>query len=97
MKTTSEYLSILKSYKDSQAGKYGITRMGIFGSVARGEQKEESDIDICYEGKAPSLLTLDKIQTELTLLFGCPVDLVRMRVSMNDYLKERIAREAVYV
>ena len=45
MKTTSEYLSILKNYKASQAGKYGITRMGIFGSVARGEQKEDSDIE----------------------------------------------------
>lgn len=97
MKTTSEYLSILKNYKASQAGKYGITRMGIFGSVARGEQKEDSDIDICYEGKAPSLLTLDKIQSELKSLFGCSVDLVRMREHMNDYLKERITKEAIYV
>lgn len=97
MKTTSEYLAILKSYKVSQAGKYGVTRMGIFGSVARGEQQEDSDIDICYEGKAPSLLTLDKMQSELKNLFGCSVDLVRMRESMNDYLKERITKEAIYV
>ena len=97
MKTTAEYLAILKNYKTQQAGNYGITRMGIFGSVARGEQKEGSDVDICYEGKAPSLLTLDKIQSELRNLFGCPVDLIRIREHMNDYLKERISKEAIYV
>ena len=97
MKTTSEYLAILRTYHTLYAGKYGITRMGIFGSVARGEQKENSDIDICYEGKAPSLLTLDKIQSELKNMFGCPVDLVRIREHMNDYLKERITKEAIYV
>ncbi len=97
MKTTTEYLSILKNYQAQHAGKYGITRMGIFGSVARGEQKEESDIDICYEGKAPSLLTLDKMQSELKNLFGCPVDLVRIREHMNAYLKQRITKEAIYV
>lgn len=97
MKTTAEYLAILKNYKTLHAGNYGITRMGIFGSVARGEQKEGSDVDICYEGKAPSLLTLDKIQSELRNLFGCPVDLIRIREHMNDYLKERISKEAIYV
>lgn len=97
MKTTAEYLAILKNYKTQYAGNYGITRMGIFGSVARGEQKEGSDVDICYEGKAPSLLTLDKIQSELRNLFGCPVDLIRIREHMNDYLKERISKEAIYV
>ena len=97
MKTTAEYLAILKNYNTQHAGNYGITRMGIFGSVARGEQKEGSDVDICYEGKAPSLLTLDKIQSELRNLFGCPVDLIRIREHMNDYLKERISKEAIYV
>ena len=56
MRTTAEYLSILRTFYRSQAAKYGITRMGIFGSVARGEQTEDSDVDICYEGTAPTLL-----------------------------------------
>ena len=42
-------------------------------------------------------MTLDKIQSELKSLFGCSVDLVRMREHMNDYLKERITKEAIYV
>lgn len=61
MKSTSEIIAILKAYKEVNAPKYGFKRMGIFGSVARGEQTEEGDVDICYEGEAPSLLTLDRI------------------------------------
>lgn len=37
MKSTSEYLSILREYMAKNASKYNIVRMGIFGSVARGE------------------------------------------------------------
>ena len=33
MRTTAEYLSILRTFYRSQAAKYGITRMGIFGSA----------------------------------------------------------------
>ena len=61
MKSTSEILALLKTFKKKATEKYGFTRLGIFGSAARGEQTENSDVDICYEGKAPSLLTLDRI------------------------------------
>ena len=79
MKTTSEILTILRNYKPIASSKYGLTKIGIFGSVARGEQKDDSDVDVCYEGKAPSLLTLDIIQSDLENLFGTHVDMVRMR------------------
>lgn len=97
MKSTSEILELLKLYKQVNARKYGFSRLGVFGSVARGEQTEHSDVDICYEGNAPSLLTLDRIQSELEELLGCPVDLVRIREQMNVRLKNRINREGVYV
>lgn len=40
MKTTLEVLNILKSYKSIAISIYGLTKIGIFGSVARGEQTE---------------------------------------------------------
>lgn len=46
MKTVTEYISLLRDYMQKNAGKYGISRMGIFGSVARNEQTETSDVDI---------------------------------------------------
>lgn len=97
MKTTSEILSLLKSYKSIATSKYGFTQIGIFGSVARGEQTEGSDVDVCYEGKAPSFLTLDMIQTDLERLFEAKVDMVRIRDRMNSLLKERILKEGIYV
>ena len=59
MLTTVEYLSLLREYMRKNAAKYGISRMGIFGSVASsGEQHEGSDVDICVEIDRPSIFTL---------------------------------------
>ena len=97
MKTKAEILHLLKLYKPTAKSKYGLTRIGIFGSVARDEQTGDSDVDVCYEGTVPSLLTLDKIQTELEQLFGCKVDMVRLRDNMNRLLRQRILRDGIYV
>ena len=97
MKDKTEILQLLKRYKTTAQKKYGMTKIGIFGSVARGEQTDDSDVDVCYEGKVPSLLTLDLIQTDLERMLGSRVDLVRVRDGMNSLLRERIRKEAVYV
>ena len=64
MLTTVECLSLLREYMRKNAAKYGISRMGIFGSVARGEQHEGSDVDICVEIDRPSIFTLVHIKEE---------------------------------
>ena len=97
MKDKTEILQLLKRYKTTAQKKYGMTKIGIFGSVARGEQREDSDVDVCYEGEAPSFLTLDMIQSELEDLLGSKVDIVRVRDNMNSLLRQRILREGIYV
>jgi len=97
MKTKAEILQLLKCYKSTAQNKYGMTKIGIFGSVARGEQKEGSDVDVYYEGEAPSFLTLDMIQSELEELLGSKVDIVRVRDNMNSLLRQRILRDGIYV
>jgi hypothetical protein len=97
MKSRAEILSLMSRFKPTAQEKYGITKLGIFGSVARGEQTDKSDVDICYEGQAPSLLTLDKIQAELEQLLDCKVDLVRVRENMNNLLRKRILRDGIFV
>ena len=49
MKTLPEYITLLHSYMQQNASKYGILRMGIFGSVARNEHTPTSDVDIYVE------------------------------------------------
>ena len=83
MKSTAEILELLRVFKAQ--------------SVARGEQTNQSDVDICYESEPPSLLTLERIQSELEELLGCSVDLIRIREHMNSRLKQRILNEGVYV
>ena len=54
MKTTNDYLTNIRQFKQQFAEKYGIISIGIFGSVARGEQHEESDLDVFVELKDPA-------------------------------------------
>lgn len=97
MKSTSEYLSILREYMAKNASEYNIVRMGIFGSVARGEQTEDSDIDIYLETSQPNMFALAHIKEELQTLFNCNVDIIRLREHMDDLLKHRIEKEGIYV
>lgn len=97
MKSTEEILYTLAQFKPEISSRYGIVGLGLFGSAARGEQTEESDVDIFYQGKALSLLTLDSLQSDLESLLGCKVDIVRMRDNMNPLLRSRIEKEGRYV
>jgi uncharacterized protein len=90
-------LLILKNYKNQFADKYEIQSLGLFGSVAREESKEDSDVDICIVLNNPDLITLSRIRQELEEKIKVHVDLIQYRDRMNDYLKERIARDVIYV
>lgn len=96
MKKTTEYIALLHKYMLDNANKYGIMRIGIFGSVARGEQHENSDVDVCVELKKPCMFYLVHIKEELQLLFGCAVDIVRLRDDMDEVLKQNIMEEGIY-
>ena len=97
MKTTSEYLRLLKQFKDTKGATYGIQKIGLFGSVARGEQKEGSDVDVCFEGVPKGLFAVGGIKVDLEQLFGCSVDVVRLREKMDSFFKEQIMKEVIYV
>ena len=98
MKTTSEYLQLLKQFKESKALAYGIQKIGLFGSVARGEHTEDSDVDVCFEGKAIGLFSMAQLKGELEQLLGTTVDLLRMRKQLDgSALKESVMRDIVYV
>ena len=90
-------LNILAQYKKNNDDKYGIKKLGLFGSVARDEANDSSDVDICIETKTPDMFALVHIKEELQNLFHASVDIVRLRERMNPYLKKRIDKDAIYV
>ena len=93
---SNDVIEKLRHLKPELEQRYGVTRLGIFGSVARNEAHNESDIDIVVD-MAPDLLKRVSLKAELELLFGKKVDVVRYWHGMNNYLKARIDQEAVYV
>ncbi|WP_417909577.1 nucleotidyltransferase family protein [Candidatus Electronema sp. PJ] len=95
--TRSEILKILAQYKRENSAKYGINNIGIFGSYSTGQATDASDIDIVLETQLPDLYILVHIKEELEAIFNKPVDLVRIRATMNPYLKKRIDRDVQYV
>ena len=75
--------------------KNNIVFMGLFGSYSRGEQKKRSDIDIAieFDGKRNhTLLTLVRIENELTNIFGRKVDLGTLN-SINPHVKKSIIKD----
>jgi predicted nucleotidyltransferase len=96
MAYTSEYLAVLRDYKKRFAEKYGIERIGIFGSVACGTHKPDSDVDICVELKKPDMFFMIGIKDDLQNIFNRKVDIVRMRKNMNPFLVETLNKTAVY-
>ncbi|WP_294913774.1 nucleotidyltransferase family protein [Sulfuricurvum sp. UBA5598] len=90
-------LDILKQFKDDFADRFGIVRIGLFGSTVRNEAKSNSDIDVVVETKTPDMFAIVHAKNTLEELFHLNVDVVRYREKMNPYLKKSIENEAVFV
>jgi hypothetical protein len=92
-----EALEILRRLKPSLVERYGISGIGIFGSVARDEAGPESDVDVVVRLDSGSLGTLVRIHEELEEAFGTRVDLVRYRDSLRPLFKRRLDQDCAYV
>ncbi len=92
-----QIIALLKEYKKNQAEQFGVVKMGLFGSVARGSVKKDSDIDIVVEFKKRNLLNRISLKMSLEDYLDMPVDVVADRGDLNPLLKERIARDVIYV
>ncbi len=77
------------------AAKYGAYNVRVFGSVARGEADEKSDIDLLVNMEPDrSLFDLGGLLTDLEDLLGCKVDVVTEK-GLRDRIRERVLKEAV--
>ena len=95
--TREDLPSFISEHKDELRRSFGVRTIGLFGSYAKGEEFEGSDIDIVVELEKPDLFYLIGIKQTLEEAFGRKVDVVRLRDTMNPSLRRRIQRDAVYV
>ena len=97
MNTRADYLEILRRFKLEYGEKYGIISIGLFGSVARDEHTEESDVDVLVESPTMSIFTCLEIAERLEEMMGVKVDVATKSKFMRPRFKARIENEVVYV
>jgi uncharacterized protein len=99
MTDSTQILDYLATNKDRLQNEYHLVKIGLFGSMARNEQTNNSDIDILveFEDNTNDLYTLkEKLKDEIQLILNTPVDLCREKY-IKSYFKSQILSEVKYV
>ncbi|HEY5220867.1 MAG TPA: nucleotidyltransferase family protein [Candidatus Paceibacterota bacterium] len=92
-----KYLNIINENRSFLRDKYLVKEIGIFGSVARGEQTAVSDVDVLVEFSEPvGFFTFLDLESFLSKTFGKKVDLATKR-ALKPAVKDQILKDAVYV
>ena len=90
--------SEIKNIILSHLKEFDPLKIGIFGSFARGDNKKGSDIDILVEFKeSPTLLTLIKLENDLSDILGIKVDLITTGALKNKRIKKSIKKDLIKI
>jgi predicted nucleotidyltransferase len=93
----SDVLRILQEERQQLVDRYHISALSVFGSVARDEARQDSDVDILVEFSRPvGLFQFIELQQRLEALLGSRVDLGTPR-SLKPHIKEQVLQEAIRV
>lgn len=96
MRTRQEYIDTMLAHADDMRSRFGVSSLRVFGSVARNQHTEESDVDVCVD-MPPRLFKLVGLGSYLEELLGCHVDVIRNHSNMNPLLKSEIENDGIYV
>ena len=93
----TEYIDLLQGCSATLRNDYGIKSLRLFGSVARGEDHEGSDVDVFVETETPNPFVLMDAKDYLEQLVGRSVDIIRNHKNLNPHLRSRIERDGVTI
>ena len=98
MKPLNEIKEIIRDHKVELAEDFGVSEIGIFGSIVRGEAGDDSDVDVLVEFSRPiGLIKFMSLEYHLGQLFGgLKVDLVSKK-ALKPYIGRVILQEVQYV
>lgn len=98
MKSLDELTVILRAHKEELAHRYGVRQIAIFGSFARGEQQEPSDVDILVHLDKPLGLRFFELWDDLEAILGHKVDLLTPNaLKQKPRLWESVKQDLTYV
>lgn len=86
----------LKDSKDLLSKKFKVSSMRLFGSLARNEQTESSDVDVIVDME-PNLFLQVGLKQYLEEKLGCNVDVVRHHKGMDGYFLNQIKRDGITI
>jgi predicted nucleotidyltransferase len=96
MYTLETIMEKLRAAKPELQRKYPISQLGVFGSYARGEATENSDLDLAVELNGPMGLNFVAMANEIEDIFGIKVDVVPKRSIKTIYLSS-VEKDILYV
>lgn len=96
MKTRQEYIDILKKHSDELNERFGISYMRIFGSVAKEQHHEGSDVDVFVVMPA-NAYNLVAAADYMEQLLDCEVDLIRKHNNMRPFFINQILKYGIDV
>ena len=96
MKTRDEIINCLKENKERLQSKFPLKSIALFGSYARNEQTEESDIDVLVEFNQSVGFEFIDLLEDLEKLFNHKIDLVSKK-GVKDHYLPYIEDDAIYV
>ncbi|MGD0752086.1 MAG: nucleotidyltransferase family protein [Anaerolineales bacterium] len=92
--TRTEKIKLNRKAIQRLAKQYGVTDIRVFGSVARGDDATQSDIDFLVDMEpGRSLFDMGGLLMDLETLLGCKVDVVTEK-SLHWYIREKVLSEA---
>ena len=95
MPTLEDIQATLRAQMPYLCERYHVETLGVFGSYVRGEQVEDSDVDLLVTfSKTPDLLEFVDLADHLEQLLGCKVD-VATESSLRERIRARVLREAL--
>lgn len=94
MRTSQEYIALIRQHQAELQERFGITSMRLFGSVARGEQHEGSDVDL-FVTMPPKFYNHILAAQYLEELLGCSVDLIQDHKNLRPFFREQIERDGI--
>ncbi len=93
----AEFARVLQEHMSELEREYGVASLALFGSYIRGEEREDSDLDVLVDlNQIPSLLDLASLQRNLSDHLHTSIDLVP-KSGLREIIGTRILQEAVLV